>query len=295
MSGAEFHLGLTGYPLGHSLSPVLHQAALAACGLMGDYQLFPIEPNQDADSNLKALCARVSRGELDGLNVTIPYKQSLFSCLDDISESARAVGAVNTIYSRGGRLLGENTDIEGFKRDVSTFIDLSTGQKALVLGAGGAARAVVYVLIQAGWQVTIFARRQEQARQLANDLKKYARSHSVDIINLDQLTTLNLSAGWGLVINTTPVGMFPHVEASPWAEGLQFPKEAALYDLIYSPGETRLMQQANAAGMRWRNGLGMLVEQAALAFEIWTGKQADVAAMYNAVLEPQTLISRRML
>ncbi len=292
MSGAEFHLGLTGYPLGHSLSPALHQAALAASRLTGDYQLFPIEPNQDADTELKALCARVSRGELDGLNVTIPYKQSLFACLDDISESARAVGAVNTVSSRGGCLLGENTDVEGFKKDVSTFIDLSTGQKALVLGAGGAARAVVYVLTQAGWQVTIAARRQEQAIQLADDLNKYACSHFVDITTLDQLTTLNLSAGWGLVVNTTPVGMSPHMEASPWPEELELPKGAALYDLIYNPGETRLMQQAKDAGMRCRNGLGMLVEQAALAFEIWTGRKADTAAMYNAVLEPQTLISR---
>ncbi len=295
MSGAEFHLGLTGYPLGHSLSPALHQAALAASRLTGDYQLFPIEPNQDADTELKALCARVSRGELDGLNVTIPYKQSLFSCLDDISESARAVGAINTISSRGGRLLGENTDIEGFKRDVSTFIDLSTGQKALVLGAGGAARAVVYVLIQAGWQVTIAARRQEQARQLANDIIINARSHFVDTITLRQLATLKPSAGWGLVVNTTPVGMYPHLEASPWPEELALPKAAALYDLIYNPGETCLMQQASAAGIRCRNGLGMLVEQAAQAFEIWTGEQADTAAMYDAILEIKNLIPRRTL
>lgn len=295
MSGVEFHLGLTGYPLGHSLSPLLHQAALTACGLAGDYRLFPIEPNQDAGTELRSLCARVSRGELGGLNVTIPYKQTLIGCLDDISESALVVGAVNTLTSRGGRLLGENTDIAGFKRDVSTLVDLSSGQKALVLGAGGAARAVVYVLLQAGWQVTLAARRQEQAMQLAHDLNKYARSHYIETVDLEKLSTLDLSAGWGLVVNSTPVGMFPLVEASPWPEALELPKAAALYDLIYNPGETRLMQQASAAGMRCRNGLGMLVEQAAQAFEIWTGKTADRSAMVAALQKTRNPKSGRTL
>jgi shikimate dehydrogenase len=293
MSGAEFHLGLTGYPLSHSLSPLLHQAALAACSLTGDYQLFPVEPDEEADTKLKALCERVRSGELDGLNVTIPFKQALFGCLHEVSESARAVGAVNTLYSRAGRLLGENTDIAGFKRDLSSFIDLCIPQKALVLGAGGAARSVVFVLMQAGWQVTLAARRQNQASQLADDLNNYARSHFIEIMDLEQLSSLNPTAGWGLVVNTTPLGMFPNMQASPWPQTLELPITAAVYDLIYNPGETRLMQHAAAAGIRCRNGLGMLVEQAAQAFEIWTGKTADRAAMIAALQKTNTPESGR--
>lgn len=295
MSGVEFHLGLTGYPLSHSLSPLLHQAALAACSLTGDYQLFPVEPNEEAETKLKALCERVRSGELDGLNVTIPYKQAFFGSLDEVSESARAVGAVNTLYSRAGRLLGENTDIAGFKSDLSSFIDLCIPQKALVLGAGGAARSVVFVLVQAGWQVTLAARRQKQASQLADDLQKYARSHFIEIMDLEQLSSLNPSAGWGLVVNTTPLGMTPDVNASPWPQDLALPGSAALYDLIYNPGETRLMQQATAEGIRCRNGLGMLVEQAAQAFEIWTGKTADRTAMVAALEKTNTPKSGRTL
>ncbi|PJB66449.1 MAG: shikimate dehydrogenase, partial [Anaerolineae bacterium CG_4_9_14_3_um_filter_57_17] len=164
MNSSSFHLGLIGYPLGHSLSPKIHAAALKACGLRGDYSLFPIHP--DDKQGLKDLLNRVRSGEITGLNVTIPHKQNVIPLLDELTPTAQAIGAVNTIYRHGEKLIGENTDAAGFLSDLKKNIGnwkLGIGKLALVLGAGGAARAVIYALLHDGWQVTLAARRIEQA------------------------------------------------------------------------------------------------------------------------------------
>ena len=174
MNSSSFHLGLIGYPLGHSLSPKIHAAALKACGLRGDYSLFPIHP--DDKQGLKDLLNRVRSGEITGLNVTIPHKQNVIPLLDELTPTAQAIGAVNTIYRHGEKLIGENTDAAGFLSDLKKNIGnwkLGIGKLALVLGAGGAARAVIYALLHDGWQVTLAARRIEQAGQLANSFTNY--------------------------------------------------------------------------------------------------------------------------
>ena len=150
-----FQLGLIGYPLGHSLSPKIHTAALRACGLEGDYSLFPIAP--DDKQGLKDLLNRVRAKEIHGLNVTIPHKQNVIPLLDELTPTAKAVGAVNTIYLREDKLIGDNTDAPGFLSDLKKFLAESPspflgeglgvrGKSALVLGAGGSARAVVHDL-----------------------------------------------------------------------------------------------------------------------------------------------------
>lgn len=261
-----FHLGLTGHPLGHSLSPKIHAAALAACGLTGAYSLFPIAPYDNP--GLQALLARLRAGEIHGLNVTIPHKQNVIPLLDDLTETAQSIGAVNTISLRKGRLIGDNTDVAGFLADLTNFLSrlsLATHHSSLVLGAGGSARAVAYALCSAGWQVTIAARRPEQAETLAESLQ-VARSQIRGV-------ALSTVAGWRgeLLVNTTPLGMTPAIDTSPWPVGIPFPAGAAVYDLVYNPRETRLVREARAAGLPAITGLGMLVEQAALAFETWTG------------------------
>jgi shikimate dehydrogenase len=171
-----FHFGLTGHPLGHSLSPLLHAAALRAAGLEGEYRLYPVLPLPGGQAGLQALVNRLRKGELHGLNVTIPHKSSILSLLDELTPIAGAVGAVNTIYRIGDRLVGDNTDVGGFSADLERLLTRAgrnfpmAGSKplaALVLGAGGSARAVVYVLAQAGFQVWVAARRGEQAQELA--------------------------------------------------------------------------------------------------------------------------------
>lgn len=323
----KYSLGLIGYPLSHSLSPKLHQAALKAAGLQGEYRLYPIPVTDPpprtplpadtvgkadslpragranwAENELRNVLDKIRAGEVHGLNVTIPYKQTVIPLLDELTPAAQAIGAVNTIYLRAGRLVGENTDAPGFLADLKKLLDETrkpSPRLALVLGAGGAARAVVYALLQASWSVTLAARRIEQAEALANDFSQILTPASRQIgkrpnqptaqlsitsIPIPQSPSSILQHPISLMVNTTPLGMNPHPDASPWPAGLPFPKNAAVYDLVYNPRETALVRAARAAGLPALTGLGMLIEQAALAFELWTGKRADREAMREAVL-----------
>jgi len=272
----DFRLGLIGYPLGHSLSPKIHTAALKACGLEGSYSLFPIPP--DDKDGLKDLLVRIRSGELHGLNVTIPHKQNAIEFMDELTPTAKAIGAVNTIYLRDGKLIGDNTDAAGFLADLKKGIEnreLGVGKSALVLGAGGSARAVVYALLSAGWNVTLATRRLEQAEQLANTFP----NHQLLITNYSSLI-LHPSS---LLVNTTPVGMFPNVDNSPLPENLSLPSNAFVYDLVYNPSETKLVKTARAQGLSATTGLGMLIEQAALAFELWTGHTPPRDVLFESV------------
>ena len=147
-----YQLGLIGYPLGHSLSPTIQQAALQAMCLPGEYRLYPIEPLPQGQSALVRLIERMRRGELDGLNVTIPHKPSVVPLLDELTPTAAGIRAVNTIYRDGSRLFGDNTDAPGFLTNLER-LEITRPGRALVLGAGGSARSVVYALAKRGWQV----------------------------------------------------------------------------------------------------------------------------------------------
>jgi shikimate dehydrogenase len=277
----HFSFGLTGYPLGHSISPILHRAALDAAGLQGDYHLFEIPPLPDGEAALISLLQTLRRGDQHGLNVTIPHKQSLFPFLDDTTPAAQQIGAVNVVYCKDGCLIGDNTDAAGFLKDLERFLSEENrpaqSGRALVLGAGGSARAVVYALHTAGWVVTVAARRIEQAQILADEMGPEAvRSAHLDLSGIQTAGEIEL------LVNTTPVGMQPHTAASPWPENLPLPAGAAIYDLVYNPSHTKLIQAAAAAGLPACSGLGMLIEQAALSFERWTGHPANRAAMQQA-------------
>ena len=281
-------LGLIGYPLGHSLSPKLHKAALRYCDLQGEYSLFPIEP--DDMQSLKDLLDRVCSGEITGLNVTIPHKQNVISLLDELTETAEAVGAVNTICLQNKKLIGDNTDAPGFLADLKKFLAESPSpflgegvgvreKKALVLGAGGSARAIVYALLKDGWNVVLAARRFEQAQQLVD----LFTNHQLQIADFT-LSNIELSH-ITLIVNTTPVGMSPNTDQSPWPENLPFPQYTAIYDLVYNPYQTKLVKEARAQGLRAITGQGMLIEQATLAFELWTGKHISREIMWLAMEE----------
>jgi shikimate dehydrogenase len=262
-----FKLGLIGYPLSHSLSPQIHNAALRSCNLKGDYALFPIQP-EDKQA-LKDLLNRVRSGEIHGLNVTIPHKQNVMPFLDNLTPTAESIGAVNTIYLRNDKLIGDNTDTPGFLADVKLLIDSSVFSfqpSALVLGAGGSARAVIYALLNDGWDVTIAARRREQAKQLSDWFTNYQLQTTDFTLSNFELSNI------ALIVNTTPLGMAPDIDRSPWPASLPFPKNAAIYDLVYNPSVTKLVRDAHAQGLIATTGLGMLIEQAALAFEIWTSQ-----------------------
>jgi len=263
-----FQLGLIGYPLGHSLSPKIHTAALNACDLQGNYSLFPIHP--DDKQGLQYLLNRVRAGEIHGLNVTIPHKQNVIELMDELTATAKAIGAVNTIYLRDEKLIGDNTDAPGFLSDLKKHIgnqELGIRKSALVLGAGGSARAVIYALLNDGWQVTLSARRIEQAQQLALSFS----SHDLLIMNYENFILHAKRSSFILLVNTTPVGMTPNNNQSPLPENLSLPSNTFIYDLVYNPKETKLVKDARAQRLTATTGLGMLIEQAALAFELWTG------------------------
>ncbi len=276
----NYQLGLIGHPLGHSLSPKIHTAALNACNLQGTYSLFPVHPGDK--QGLKDLFARVRFGEITGLNVTIPHKQNVIELMDGLTPTAQAIGAVNTIYLREDKLIGDNTDAPGFLSDLKRYMAESPspqmgeglgvrGKSALVLGAGGSARAVVYALLNDGWNVTISSRRLEQAQELAKSFPDYQPALSIaEELPITNFTHFPLST-FHLIVNTTPLGMAPNIDQSPLPENLSLPSNAFVYDLVYNPRETKLVKLARAQGLSATTGLGMLIEQAALSFEIWTG------------------------
>jgi shikimate dehydrogenase len=280
---STFNLGLIGYPLGHSLSPKIHTAALQASGLEGSYFLFPIPPEDK--QGLKDLLLRLRTGEIHGLNVTIPHKQNVIEFMDELTPAAQAIGAVNTMYMRRDKLIGGNTDAPGFLSDLKkVMVDwrLEIGRSALVIGAGGSARAVVYALLNDGWNVTLAARRIEQAQQLAKAVSNY-KLQVASYSDLRPLTfNLQLST-FNLIVNTTPLGMTPNTDSSPLPENTTLAKDTFVYDLVYNPRETKLIRIARAQGLNASTGLGMLIEQAALAFETWTGHNPPREVLYQAV------------
>lgn len=280
MNGKTQLVGLMGWPVSHSFSPAMHTAALAAARLNWAYVPLPVKPEEveTAVSGLRALGFK-------GCNVTVPHKQTVMPCLDVIDPAAQAIGAVNTIVveqneesgerreERRERLVGYNTDWLGFLRDLEMLGVNTTGQPCLVLGAGGSARAVVYALRHAGAQVQLLARRPSQAQQLIQDL---TTAQSATPITLAERP---FSHPYVLIVNTTPLGMTPHIETTPWPEDIPIPATTFVYDLVYNPRQTKLMHQAQATGCRAANGLGMLLQQGALAFRLWTGVEPDIMVM----------------
>lgn len=268
-------VGLIGWPVEHSVSPAMHNAAFAALGLPWRYTLIPVAPDR-----LEQELAELKAGGFRGVNVTVPHKQSVMPYLDETSEAARAIGAVNTIILRDGRLIGHNTDADGFWRALREAGYEPAGKSALVLGAGGAARAVVYALARGGSRVSVWNRTAGRARGLALDLQKVGLTLSV----VARLSDLEL-ADVDLLVNATSIGMWPHEDASPWPATLPIGAHWTVFDLIYNPMETRLLAQAAAAGARTIGGLAMLVHQGALAFELWTGKSPPTDVMLAAAAE----------
>ena len=276
-AGSACLVGLIGWPVEHSVSPAMHNAAFESMGLAWHYTLLPTPPGgvEAAMAGLKARCYR-------GANVTVPHKQAVIPYLDGIDDAAQTIGAVNTITVDRDRLIGHNTDAGGFVNALREAGFEPSGQRALVLGAGGASRAVVYALAQSGCVVTIHNRTERRAAQLSRRVQDAAPHARVMWVSAGtHLADLPL-ADYDLLVNTTSVGMWPQTDLSPWPETLPVPSQWTVYDLVYNPAETRLMAQAAAAGATTIGGLGMLVHQGALAFQLWTGQTPPTGVMRAA-------------
>jgi shikimate dehydrogenase len=260
-------LAVLGHPVSHSLSPVLHNAALAAAGLDLAYVAVDVAPRRLDD----ALAGLAALGFV-GCNVTVPHKQAVLAACTTLDAEAEAVGAVNTLVVGPDGLHGTNTDTTGFLAALPS--DLAT-DAALVFGAGGAARAVVFALARRGWDVVVAARRPAQSAAIARDFARVGGV--VRGVGLDDLDGAVAAAG--MVVNATPLGLHHEVLPPPL---MALRADQVAHDLVYNPPDTPFLVAARDRGALAIDGLGMLVGQAAAAFELWTGVAPDTDLMRDA-------------
>ncbi|MGD1076645.1 MAG: shikimate dehydrogenase, partial [Thermodesulfovibrionales bacterium] len=259
--------GLFGFPVEHSLSPSMHNAAFEYLGLDYCYVTFPVRPDLlgDAVNAIRAL-------DLQGINVTVPHKENVLRFLDTVNEEAIFIGAVNTIQNAAGRLIGHNTDGRGFMESLTDARIEIKGRAVLIIGAGGACRAVSYYLSEKTSRLQIFDIDAGKVEKLVSDL-------SMIRPNVSRRKDLDTLEGVDMVINATPLGL-KITDSSPVDVSL-FTEKMTVCDLIYK--ETPLLAAASKKGCKTLNGLGMLLHQGVLAFEIWTGIKPPVDIMRNAI------------
>ncbi len=269
--------GVMGYPIGHSMSPIMHNREFEALGLSNHYAAFNVQPSQ-----LKTAIEGVRALHIKGLNVTIPHKVAVMEYLDEIDDEAQLIGAVNTIKNEDGRLIGSNTDGQGYLRSLLPLLKQRelNRKKILVIGAGGASRAIVTSLARHGVeQLDITNRTVSKADKLVEHVKRFVPSTSAELSDAEK----NLS-NYDIIVNTTSVGMSPHINEVPI--NIDNVKEGAIVsDLIYNPLTTKFMQKARDKGAITDNGVGMFVYQGALSFEKWTGIEPSIERMTETVLK----------
>lgn len=260
--------GIIGYPLGHSLSPRLHNWAFARYGLSKIYLKWPL-----SDADFPAFMLSMRTMPIHGLSITIPYKQKVIPYLDGLSSQALDTGAVNTLYWSNGLLYGENTDCSGLVAPLKE-LDLEL-KSALILGAGGACRSGIVGLKNMGVsKIWICARKLQKAKQLADDF-------FVDVLPWDERDMLKAD----LLLNATPLGMSgEHAQKSAFSEVRQLSSFKVVYDLIYNPLVTPVLQLAQEAGCQTIDGLNMFLQQAAEQFKLWTNKDLDLEQARSLLL-----------
>jgi shikimate dehydrogenase len=276
---------LLGWPLGGGQSAAMFGAAFRAAGLDATYADRPTPPE-----GLGAAVAELRGGLLAGANVTVPHKLAIRPLLDDETALATAVGAVNTVSWTLGGLLGDNTDVAGFRAaladldpDLDPDLGLGTGRRALVLGAGGAARAAVHVLAEAGYAIRVLSRSVGQGATLVAAVGRRPGAPVLSNGPLDEASLVASAADAHLLVNATPVGGAADPAACPWPADRALPARLAVLDLVAWPPETLLVARARAAGCRARGGRTMLLHQAAESFRLWTGQEPPLAAMRRAL------------
>lgn len=253
---------LFGKPVGHSLSPLMHNAAFRHLDIQAKYKAIEVGSPREAVETIK-------KSRIAGASITIPFKRGIMDYLDEMSPDALGIGAVNTVLRERGKLLGFNTDWRGFIADLREAGLKIKGKRFAVLGAGGAARSVVYGLIHEGGFPLIFNRTVEKGEKLARDF-------GCSFQRLED-------ARADVLVNATSVGMHPLTKETPVSKKL-LPRYEWVIDLVYNPLETRLLGEAREAGCRVRSGVGMLVHQGAEQFRIWTGKEPPVGLMRDVAI-----------
>lgn len=274
-----FRLGIFGWPVAHSKSPQMHEAAARALGIGLRYERFGAEPGDLGEA------VRTKHDEaIDGYNLTVPHKEAIMALIDEVDPAAAAIGAVNTVVRTDGRYLGYNTDAPGLVRSLEDAgVSLDQG-RVVVLGAGGAARAAVVGLSQAGVEsVTVLSRRPEQAQALTDSL---SRAVSCDLRAAPLAEAAAYFGSASLLVQATSATLESNPGARSFAESIPvecLPGGAAVVDMVYKPLETAVLERAREHGLEVVDGLGMLLHQGAIAFEMWTGIQPPLDVMRLAL------------
>lgn len=267
--------GVIGDPIAHSMSPAIHNDAFEKENLDAVYLAFHVKAAGlgDAIKGMKAL-------GISGFNITIPHKETIIPFLDEVDELARAIGAVNTVVNRDGRFIGYNTDGLGFfKALVDQISGDVTTKKTLIIGAGGAARAIYFTLIKEGVKhVDIANRTKERAVNLISECPYKNESKALTIAEAEEQI-----AEYDLIIQTTSIGMSPNVDDLP-LDVTNIKDSAFVSDIIYNPLKTKILLEAEKNGAQTQNGVGMFAYQGALAFQLWTGIMPDTSRMQQIVL-----------
>ena len=278
ITGKTRLLAVIGAPIAHSLSPIIQNAALHAAGLDYVYTALPVR----ADALASAVRGLRDAG-IAGFNVTIPFKTEIIPLLDALSGDARRIQAVNTVVIEDGRMVGHNTDVAGFLAGFTERGIALTGKNAVLIGAGGAARAALWGLLRSGVSsIVIGVRNAAKGAALAAD---FTTDGDVRAVSFDDAAWIAACSDADLVVQTTPLGMTPHTEEMPPVDAAVINPSAVVYDLIYTPAETRFLREARARGCETINGETMLVAQGAEAFHLWTGKRPDVELMKRVLRE----------
>ncbi len=254
-----------GDPVSHSLSPVMHNTALSEVGYNGVYHAFKVKDIGEAVSGIKALGIR-------GVSITIPHKVSVIEFLDELDDTAENIGAVNTVINRHGVLTGYNSDCLGAIKAILEKTAIKD-KNVVIIGAGGAARAIGFGIMSQGGRITILNRTAAKGERLARRLG--AEFHPISNLK---------NTGCQILINTTPVGMIPDTSVMP-VQREDLDKTMVVMDVVYNPLKTRLLREAENIGCRTVDGVSMFVYQGAFQFELWTGKRAPVEVMKKAVLK----------
>lgn len=268
----EKHFAVIGHPIEHSLSPAMHNAGYKALGLDIEYQRFHVEPGRLTEA-VEGLCAL----GFSGWNVTLPYKEQIIPLLDTLTPQARRAGAVNTVKIDAGQRIGHNTDGDGFVRSIEKEFNGLRGKKAVLLGAGGAAKGIALALAEQGMHLHILNRTLEKAEALGLVIRGEGGTATAGAFAQGEwLKDVDL------LVQTTSAGL--HGEPFPFSlQGIS--PQTLVVDIIFNPWETAFLQEAKKLGCRTLNGLGMLLYQGALAWEFWLGGQAPVEAMNKALQE----------
>jgi shikimate dehydrogenase len=269
-------VGVLGFPVAENPTGVMQEAAFAALGLNWRYLTMEVKPENLADA-MRGVCAL----EMRGINLTIPHKVAVMALLDDIAPDAKVIGAVNTVYREGDRLIGANTDGKGFLRGLREAAIDPKGKRVAVLGAGGAARAITFELAFAGASELIVINRSEERGQ--NLVKALRKDTSAAIEFVPWSSTYAVPPTIDILVNATSIGLYPNVDTLPDISLDQARSELFVCDVIPNPPDTRLMQLARSRGLRTLNGLSMLVHQGTIGFELWTGQPAPEAVMKEAL------------